>query len=224
MMQAAKRYYVSAAIWLAAGALIVFLLGSDLLGRGGNLLVRLRANTAPLWLALGQDNAVWNLLRHDADPTLRTRLIHGLNSLVVSPEQLVAGLSQQDDLSTRRAMVLLAGQLARQARQREGTAIDRSEPSPDMIQELLRIYRDESDPGLHAAAEWTLEQFGQHAEISRVQQRFADDVSMSDRQWYLSPAGQTMVVVAGPAQFWMGARDNEFGQERSERTRRPVGR
>ena len=216
MMQAARRYYLVATMWLVGVVLIALLLGSDLLGRGGNLLVSLRANTAPLWLALGREDAVWNLLRQDADPTLRTRLIHGLNGLVVSPEQLVAGLSQQNDLSTQRAMVLLAGQLVRQVRQRQGTAIDRSEPSPDMIQELLRIYRDESDPGLHSAAEWTLLQLEQESEVSRLRQRFGTDAGAAERQWYLSPAGQTMVVIAGPAQFWMGSRENEMGRERNE--------
>ena len=74
-----------------------------------NALMQFRARSAAVWMALGNDGAVWPLLKGDAERTLRTRVIHALSPVVVSPAEVLARFQDQNDVSVQRAMLLLAG-------------------------------------------------------------------------------------------------------------------
>jgi formylglycine-generating enzyme required for sulfatase activity len=205
MMRAASRQHAMAAVVVGSLILMFLLAGSELTTQAKNLLVRFRASTASIWMAFGQDEAIWALLKHDPDPTLRTRLIHRLSPLVVEPTELVPALSRQTDVSTRRAMLLLTGELAGELDSQAGTAIAREEASPTFIRELIEIFDEDPDRGMHAAAEWTLHRYDKAAEVARSIRRTNAEMILGERQWYVTTQRHTMVIVPGPAEFMMGA-------------------
>ena len=133
-------------------------------------------------------------------------MIHGLSPLAVGPQSVVLRLDRQPDVSVRRAMLLVAGELVGQPESQTGLA-GRAAPddaATECCERLLALYREEPDPGIHAAAEWTLRRFGQDDELARSDQQLTSAVSRGDRQWYVNGQGQTLVVLPGPTQFLMG--------------------
>ena len=111
-------------------------------------------------------------------------------------------------------MLLLAGELAEDS-DRSSTDATYTETSPQLIQDVVKIYDDDPDRGMHAAAEWTLLRLGQAAEVSRSIRRDTPETLRGDRQWFVSTRGHTMVIVPGPAEFTMGspADHNSFNED-----------
>jgi formylglycine-generating enzyme required for sulfatase activity len=81
----------------------------------------------------------------------------------------------------------------------------RTNPARPLVQRLLDLYQNDPDPGVHAAAEWTLRRCGQDAELAQLDRQMASSAMRGDRLWYVNRQGHTMVVVPGPAQFLMGS-------------------
>jgi formylglycine-generating enzyme required for sulfatase activity len=143
------------------------------------------------------------MLRHGEDPRTRSYLIHRLASLGADPRPLVARLDQESNISARRALLLCLGEY--------GTDQLPAALRETMLPALLGWYRDDPDPGLHAAAEWLLRTWGQTkalAEINRAlreeRQRTADREPSEGRRWYVTSQGHTMVVIQG-GRFLMGS-------------------
>jgi len=101
-------------------------------------------------------------------------------------------------------MLLVIGRLARSDDRRLNTTRLRVEPTSEMIHELVRIYREVPDPGVHSAAEWALRRFGKQADVVKARNELASTGILADRQWYVTSTGHTMVVIPGPTQFMMG--------------------
>jgi formylglycine-generating enzyme required for sulfatase activity len=169
-------------------------------------LARRQAQAAVLLLQLGQAERVWPLLKYSPDPRLRSWIIHKLSPLGSEPQALLARLDEERDLSIRRALLLSLGNFseaplppaARQA----------------LVLRLLRLYRDDPDPGLHAAAEWLLRRWGQAGELRRADQELArrgqpPGEGEGGRRWRVTPEGHTLVVFPGPITFWMGSPASE---------------
>jgi formylglycine-generating enzyme required for sulfatase activity len=206
MMRVAARYHALTVGFLASLLLVFLFAGVEMTALARNLLMQVRARSAAVWLALGQQEAVWPLLQHSPDPTQRTRVIHGLSPLVVNPEDVVTQMQHQDDVSIRRAMLLVAGELVGDPERRttRSAALRSADP---LVQTLLRLYREDPDPGIHAAAEWTLRRYEQDAEAFPINRHPAALASEEDRGWYVNSQGHTMVVVRGLTQFLMGSPD-----------------
>jgi formylglycine-generating enzyme required for sulfatase activity len=207
MMRAAARRHL-----LAAGTLLLIFLaalwnGVELTGFARSLSMNIRARSAVAWLALGQEKSVWPLLRSSADPTLRTRVIHGLSALVVTPEDLIERLAPQDDASVRRAMVLAAGELAGGEKDRltARTELRYGDPSRPMIQRLLSLYQRDPDPGTRSAAEWTLRRFGHAEQLARADSQSVNTRYDGSRRWFVNQRGHTMIVIPGPTEYLMGS-------------------
>ena len=104
---------------------------------------------------------------------------------------------------------------------------------------VLDLYQD-PDPGVHGAAEWLLrqwkqqdklkeidEQWGQQREQrqQRIKEELARDKDRARPKWYVTGHGQTMVVVPGPVDFWMGSPSTEAGRyPRETLHRQRIGR
>jgi serine/threonine protein kinase/formylglycine-generating enzyme required for sulfatase activity len=204
MMRVAARHHALLLSAVAVTAIAFLLAGVELTAVARNLLVRFRARSAVLWLATGQDDAVWPLLKNSPDPTLRTGVIHGLSPLATSPQHMVNQLNSQQDPTARNAMLLVAGELVGDPQQRSlrWAAIRQNDP---LMQQLLDLYRDDPDPGLHAAARWTLSRYAQEPQRALIDAQLTAAGLQGDRQWYVTSQGQTMVVVSGPEQFLMGS-------------------
>ncbi len=70
---------------------------------------------------------------------------------------------------------------------------------------LRRLYREEPDPGFHAAAQWTLMRFQQEEDLASMDDQLVSDGPQGERRWYVNSMGHTMVVVSGWTYFVMGA-------------------
>jgi formylglycine-generating enzyme required for sulfatase activity len=105
-------------------------------------------------------------------------------------------------------MLLMTGELVGDPEQRASRWAELRRADP-LIRELLRLYQDDPDPGIHAAAEWTLRRYEQEAEVAQIDLQLTSTGIEKQHQWYVSSQGHTMVVVPGPAQFAMGSPETE---------------
>jgi formylglycine-generating enzyme required for sulfatase activity/serine/threonine protein kinase len=184
-------------------------------------LARRQANGAAALLALGHGDAVWPLFRHQPDPRGRSYLIHRLGPLQSDPGLLVRRLDEEKDVSSRRALLLSLGEHD----ERQLAAVNQSA----VVEKLLRLYRDDPDPGIHSAAEWLVRKWdeeGSGQEIKRIDEELASARDRGERRWYVNGQGQTLAVVRGPVEFLMGSPESEAERhgEREVRHRQRIAR
>src|SRR5581483_12358831 len=77
-------------------------------------LARRQANAAVALLRLGREQQAWPLLRQCPDPRTRSYLIHRIAPLGADPQQVLAQLGPQGDVSVRRALLLILGEFGEQ--------------------------------------------------------------------------------------------------------------
>jgi len=91
---------------------------------------------------------------------------------------------------------------------------------------LLRWYRDDPDPGVHAAIDWLLRHrsqggvarrldWGQAHRLARIDGELAGR-PRDPRHWFVDGEGHTMVVLEGPVEFAMGSPADEPGRSPDE--------
>ena len=176
-------------------------------------LAHCQANAAVALLRMDKPEKVWPLLKHSSDPRVRSYLIHRFRPLGVDPGVLAKRLDGESDLTIRRALVLSLGEFGDEA-------FPESERA-SLLEKLRETYRSHPDPGLHAAAEWTLRQWKQAAWIEQTEQQWSVDRKGRDErlrdiqrelfrpngqrqpQWYVTCQGHPMVVIHGPVEFAM---------------------
>jgi eukaryotic-like serine/threonine-protein kinase len=146
-----------------------------------------RANVAAALLRMNQYGAIRENLRHSPDPTVRSHLIQQFHSLAIDPKMLWRQLQQEKEVSIRRALVLGMGEFdPEQLVPAERAAV---------IAQLVQWYRDDPDPGIHGATEWTLRKWKQDAENTSVVKGLATGKTEGNRLWYVTRQEQTMVVI-----------------------------
>src|SRR5262249_35864061 len=105
-------------------------------------------NAAGALFRMNQREKVWPLLRHSSDPRVRSYLIDRLRPLGADAGSIIKHFDEERDITIRRALILSLGEAAGK------------ELSPEIkrafLPKLHELYRTDSDPGLHAAAEWLL--------------------------------------------------------------------
>jgi serine/threonine protein kinase/formylglycine-generating enzyme required for sulfatase activity len=198
-------------------------------------LVMRQANAAVALLRMGQPAKVWPLLAHSPDPRVRSYLIHRMGPLGVDSGTIIQRLDEEPDVTIRRALLLSLGEYTEK------------ELPPDARKTLLpkihELYRTETDPGLHAAAEWLLRTWKEDAwlkdvneawaidkeqreqRLGHIKQRFTPEHARRPPEWYVNGQGQTMVAIPGPVEFTMGSPPTEAGRydNETQHTRR-IGR
>ncbi len=180
-------------------------------------LARRQANAAVALLRLGQADQVWPLLQHRPDPRLRSYLLHRLSPLGADPKAIIARLDEEPDVSIRRSLLLSLGEFDTSRL----PAADRAA----LLPQLLQLYREAPDPGMHGAAEWLLRKWGQDQRLQEMDQELARNQNQAGRRWYINGQGQTMVVIPGPVEFLMGSPPAEEGHRSDEsRHKRRIGR
>jgi formylglycine-generating enzyme required for sulfatase activity len=198
-------------------------------------LAKRQANAAVLLLRLGQAEKVWLLLKHPAhprpdafgfsDPRVRSYLIHRLAVLGADPGVIVNRLDRENDISIRRALLLCLGEFG----PAQLTAADRKR----LLPKVVRLFREDADAGMHGAAEWLLRRWGQKEFIQQSEKEWVKDQPRRERRpqqirgqivrnksktyqgkgyWYLNSQSQTMVVIPGPVEFWIGSPPTEEGR------------
>jgi serine/threonine protein kinase/formylglycine-generating enzyme required for sulfatase activity len=172
-------------------------------------LARQQAQAAVALLHLGRAERVWPLFRQGPDPTCRTYLIHRCAALGVDPAILAGRLLGEKDPSIRQGLLLAMG---------EYKADQRAEVARGPLAERLpRAYRDDPDPGVHAAAEWLLHRWGQ--ELAKADPRPLHGEVLKPR-WYVNGQGQTFAVIPAPGPFQIGSPPDETGRFAGEDRRR----
>ncbi len=141
-----------------------------------------RANVAIALIASDHGERAWHLLVHSRDPTARSHLIEQLASTEVDAVTLTRQLKRETDVSARRALILALG----------GRPKDGMEP---LARELIALYENDPDPGLHAAAGWTLRRWGWDEELRRIDATLATNHAEGRRGWYINKQGQTFAVL-----------------------------
>jgi formylglycine-generating enzyme required for sulfatase activity len=161
------------------------------------------------------DDSTWLQLRHSADPSHRTRLVHELPRALADASIIVRRLEREQDTSTRRALILMLGQLSPE--QASSSLRQR------VLPRLLQWYRNDPDAGVHSAIDWLLRydqrggqprrlQWGQREVLERADRELAGDVP-NGRGWMVTREGHTLAVVRGPVDFVMGSPVDERGRK-----------
>ncbi|MGO9597513.1 MAG: SUMF1/EgtB/PvdO family nonheme iron enzyme [Isosphaeraceae bacterium] len=181
-----------------------------------------QARAAVALLRMGRAEEFLPLLRHSADPRLRSFIVNWLNPLGADPKRIAAELDRIDpsakptpaqgqqlmdailfhpETSQRRALILALGTYGT-----EGLSSGEREP---LTNKLLDLYRNDPDSGIHGAAEWTLRQWQQQAKLEATGGKLRKLDNWGDRRWFMNSEGQTFAVIEGPVEFRMGSPPKE---------------
>ena len=171
------------------------------------------------------------LLRHSADPRLRSFIVNWLSPLGADPkthrrrtdriarnarptpapgQQFMDAVLFHPETSQRRALILALGTYGTEGLPRRARAADRQAARP-LPQRPRR--------GIHGAAEWTLRQWGQQEKLKELDAELMKLKDRGDRRWFVNGQGQTFAVIEGPVEFRMGSPPTET--ERIATTRPP---
>ncbi len=168
-------------------------------------LARRQATAAVALLRLGRQDRVWPLLRHQPDPRTRSYLIHRFDPLGADREQIFRRLDSELEVSVRRALVLVLGEFI----ERQMPPAERERLAP----QLLAMYADDPDPGMHGAVAWTLRRWGRGSDLSAADQKLATGAAVDARRWYVTRQGQKLAVIRGPGEIVIGSPPYEAGRE-----------
>src|SRR5262249_3601359 len=195
-----------------------------------------QARAAVALVRMGKAEEVWPLLRHSADPRLRSFIINWLNPLGTDPALIAAEIDRIDpnarptpapgqqkmdsilfhpESSMRRALILALGTYGTES-------LSPGEREP-LIGKLLDLYRSDPDAGIHGAAEWTLRKWGQQDRVMEVDAQLVKVKDWDERRWYINDQGQTFAVIEGPVEFRIGDPATDPERIGSELTLRRIG-
>ena len=181
-----------------------------------------QARAAITLLRMGKAGEIMPLLRHSADPRLKSFIVNWLHPLGADPKILAAELERlpataqptpaegnqlmdailfHPEISMRRALILALGTY-------ETEELSPGEREP-LTGKLLDLYRNDPDAGIHGATEWTLRQWKQQEKIKELDAELMKVKDRGNRRWYVNSEGQTLAVIEGPVEFSMGSPPNE---------------
>ena len=181
---------------------------------------------------LDHGEAVWPLLQHSPDPRLRSYIIDRLAQYGAQPTALLEQLLQQNHVSIRRALLLALGEY-------------KVEQLPDSqrasaIERVQNIFQTDRDAGVHASAQWLLQQWGMQSWLATTNQQCIKNPAMQAQfaatlklaretsgaasanapppqpQWIMNNQEQTLAVIFGPVQFVMGSPETEKARQPNE--------
>jgi formylglycine-generating enzyme required for sulfatase activity len=171
-----------------------------------------QAQAAIALLHLGHPERVWPLFHQPDDPTLRTYLIHRCAVLGVDPAILAERLlgNKENDSSIRQGLLLALGEysLDQRAEVVRGSLL---------VNWIVTAYRDDPDPGVHAAAEWLLRGWNLADQLTPIDRELAKanpvrgPGQLDKPSWYVNGQGQTFAVIPAPGKFMIGSPAGEPG-------------
>jgi formylglycine-generating enzyme required for sulfatase activity len=191
-----------------------------------------QARAAISLVRLGKSDAVWPRLRHSEEPRLRSFIVNWLHRLDPDPKPVVDGFHRipaksrpavttgstamsdilfDAETSTRRALILAMGTY----RPEDLAPAERE----TMINQLLGLYREDPDAGIHGAAEWTLRRWKQQDRVKAADSMLKGFKNPDERRWYVNELEQTFAVIDGPVEFVTG--EPESDRERAGGDQQP---
>ncbi|MEI7855824.1 MAG: formylglycine-generating enzyme family protein, partial [Planctomycetota bacterium] len=194
-----------------------------------------KANALVALAKLNQPETIWPLLKHTSTPQSRSYLIEKLALHNLDYKVLLQQLKIEKEVSIRRALIQTLGNF--------DLGQISLEERITIFPYLEEIYLKESDPGIHASAEWLLRTWNQQSFINKTNESWQQDKELtlnrqkeitnrldkekenSLMQWYVNGQGQTMVVIPGPVEFLMGSPVSEVDHRYLElQHKRKIGR
>jgi eukaryotic-like serine/threonine-protein kinase len=170
---------------------------------GKDALAARQAAAAIALAALGEPESLWPLLRHRADPRVRSFLIERLAALPLSPRMLLDRVLVRDIDPIERQALLLAW-----AEMRHPSVA--APVKTAVIARARALYLGDPHPGVHSAAELLLRRWGGPDFMGPCDLALRKQAPPSgDLRWELGPNGHTLVVLPAPLQFRMGAPRHE---------------
>ncbi len=172
-------------------------------------LAQRQARAAVALVRLGRGEDVWPLLRHSPDPSVRSYIVNWLKPLGADPRIISRRLKELDRIegaestrgasstgdaltsavnSERRALILAMGFYSR----------DELSSVGQVPNDLLKLFKEDGDPGIHGAAEWTLKRWGLDTSL-QVDQFTLDAQRKAGRRWFFNKLGDTFLIVDCPA-------------------------
>jgi eukaryotic-like serine/threonine-protein kinase len=158
-------------------------------------------------------DSIWPLLLESSDPrlhSLRSYLIHRFARVGINPEVLLPRYAAEKDSSARRALLLSLGEF--DAKDQLPAAM-----RGPLVEGLWQTYRDDPDPGIHAAVNWLLRiRWGHGERVQQIDQELAGQPP-GPRRWYVTARqGHTLAVIRDPEEFMMGSPESEPGRQAEE--------
>jgi formylglycine-generating enzyme required for sulfatase activity len=188
-----------------------------------------KANAAVTLLRLGkQDEEVWKLLRHSADPSVRTYIVHRLSTYGVPVQRVVdrvlEGIPETSErTSERRGLILSLGEYPRKSLVQSLVPEEREKEKGKesrLLQKLESAYLDDPDPGIHSSVEWLLRNWYGKDEIQTLQEKLKKKPP-GTCGWEVNGQGQTLVIIPENQKFRMGSSDEGYREEPSHGMRIP---
>jgi eukaryotic-like serine/threonine-protein kinase len=167
---------------------------------------------------LGRSRSFWPLLKISEDPRTRTDLIAWMGRFGLDPTELIRQLRVEKDSSILQALLLGLGGY-------EEYVLPQSRRKA-LIAELLTMYRNDPDPGVHSAIEWLLVRWGFKGRLDPIVTELRETSRISrNLRWFVNRHGETMVIVPKSYEFLMGspigeARRNETEEQHVRRIER----
>ncbi|MHB8861728.1 MAG: SUMF1/EgtB/PvdO family nonheme iron enzyme [Pirellulaceae bacterium] len=170
-----------------------------------------QAAAAVALLRLDRPDSVWPLLNESPDPRLRTAIGLSLGPVGTDPKRLAQRLEQTLDPAIRRTLVLALGECEWESL----ATADRD----DLAERLTVVFRQDADPGVHSAAEWTLRKWGQAPQLA-TSPSMANEMLQLQDLWTTTSQGHTLVRVTGPLETSLGSPLSEGARETDEHLHR----
>jgi formylglycine-generating enzyme required for sulfatase activity len=170
-----------------------------------------RANLLLALLRLNVGDRLWPLLKQSPDPRLRSFVIDRFAPLGCDPAVLLARLESERDDTIRAALWLGLGHFN-----------DAALPDARRVAlapKLREVYHKDGSAAVHAAVHWLMGKWGVRDLRPAGGQPLAGGDTDKDRKWYVNSVGQTMVRIAGPVTYMMGALPDEPGRKDIEKHR-----
>ena len=140
--------------------------------------------------AMGRAEAIWPLLAHGVDPRRRSYLVNQFAAAGVDPRHLLRRWDVEKEVSIRRALLLALGDY------RADTF--GSDERSEFVEKVVDTLGVDPDPGIHGAARWLLERWGQNARQRAAETKRLGRNFVPGRSWYVNGQGQTLAIVPGP--------------------------
>jgi serine/threonine protein kinase/formylglycine-generating enzyme required for sulfatase activity len=147
-----------------------------------------QAAAATALLRMNASEKVWPLFQHQPDPRLSSYLLDRLTKFHTDPQALLTRLSGEPNESRARNLILALGEFAKA----NMLSVEQKQLA---IVDLANRYANETDPGVHSAAEWSLRQLGAADRIEAIRLVFSTGDTIGDRRWYLSKRRRSVAHV-----------------------------
>ena len=172
-----------------------------------------QAAAATVLLRLQVTASVWPMLRDSSDLRVRSYLLDQLRSHGLDTATLLARLSSEEDVGSRRSLVQALGEQA------AGNLLTAAEKTAAIAELGARLSSD-PDPGVHGMCEWSLRQLGADEQIRQIRSEFSKGETVGGRRWYVTKSGGgdeggggiSMSIIDAETEFLMGSPIAEAGR------------